>query len=58
MIAECAAFIAIVIAVAAPVCGHQNQAWPLRRQRHTPPAERRRVPSWAHTEPYDYEEAA
>lgn len=54
MIAELLAFVAMVVAVAAPLCGHQNQPWPLRRPRST----ERRVPAWAHTEPYTYEEAA
>jgi hypothetical protein len=31
VIAEALAFVAVVVAVAAPVCGHQTQPWPLRR---------------------------
>lgn len=31
---------------------------PVRPAAPTPVPTRRRVPSWAHTEPYDYEEAA
>jgi hypothetical protein len=30
VIAELLAFVAVVVAVAAPVCGHQTQPWPLR----------------------------
>lgn len=29
MIAEALAFVAMVVAVAAPLCGHQGQSWPL-----------------------------
>lgn len=32
MIAEALAFLAAVVAVAAPLCGHQGQPWPLRRR--------------------------
>jgi hypothetical protein len=54
VIAEVVAFVAMVVAITAPICGHQNQPWPLRR----PTPTKRRVPAWAHTQPHTYEEAA
>lgn len=76
-----AAFTVMVVSVAAPVCGHQTQPWPLRgllrglralrspsrgkrgvgapvraAERRTEPR-RRPVPSWACTQPIDYEGA-
>ena len=87
-----AAYLATTVAVAALLCGHQGQPWPLagllawlralrpregvqtpacgphspsrlpRDLRGAPRGAQRRsgrsVPSWAHTEPYTYEEAA
>lgn len=91
MIGESLAFVALVGAVAAPLCGHQAQPWPLggawrrlkarmprrgllrglggpegpfrlpRSLRDAPGASQgpsRRPPSWAHTQPLDYEESA
>lgn len=79
MTVEPAAFVVLVVAVAAPVCGHQTQPWPLRGAWRAlrafrrglcasrdaggapRPAQRRSgrpAPSWAHTQPTDYEEAA
>ncbi|WP_328436948.1 hypothetical protein OHA71_06590 [Streptomyces sp. NBC_00444] len=77
---EALAFIALVVAVAAPLCGHQGQPFPLARaarcalawrpqkrsrdSRATTGAERpadgrmRARPTWAHSQPLDYEEAA
>jgi hypothetical protein len=65
------AYLALTVTIPALLLGHQGQDFPpLRwwRTRHPqpaaepqPPAARPRpVPSWAHTEPYDYdiEEAA
>lgn len=46
------AYLAMVVAVAALVCGHQGQPWPIRR-RQTPHPPRPRVPSWAHAQPLD-----
>lgn len=67
------AYYALVIVIPALVLGHQGQDfpplhwWRARQDRRdkqpavVPPAPARRprpVPSWAHTEPYDYERAA
>lgn len=64
------AYLAIITALAALLCGHVGEPfppfrwWRVLRARRTaapqPPAARTRrpVPSWAHTQPYDYEEAA
>jgi len=63
------AYLALVIVIPALLCGHVGEDfpplswWRARRARAAetpqPPAPGPRpVPSWAHTEPYDYEEAA
>jgi hypothetical protein len=65
------AYLALVIVIPALLCGHVGEDFPPlnwwraltgRAATAAPellPARRPRpVPSWAHTEPYDYEEAA
>ncbi|MFF0790391.1 hypothetical protein [Streptomyces spiralis] len=68
------AYLTLVLTIGALACGHQGQDFPpfwawrhlrARRAHHEAPpapsptlARPRPVPSWAHTEPYDYDEAA
>ncbi|WP_439947218.1 hypothetical protein [Streptomyces sp. BBFR109] len=64
-----AAYLVCVTMISALACGHQAQdfpptwIWHALRNRHREQsaprlASHRPVPSWAHTEPYDYDEAA
>lgn len=64
------AYLALIIVIPALALGHHGEDFPpfrwwrtLRARRTAAPQPtavraRRPVPSWAHTEPYDYEEAA
>ncbi|MFI8535394.1 hypothetical protein ACIGMX_34755 [Streptomyces aquilus] len=67
-----ALYVFVVLSLSAGICGHipmterlyhrarrAHAWWITRRTRAAPPRQRTRpVPSWAHSEPYDYEEAA
>ncbi|MFF0009626.1 hypothetical protein ACFYQT_40230 [Streptomyces tibetensis] len=49
-----AAYLALVVAVSALLCGHQGVTPPRPRRR----ASRTRTAPWTHTQPITYEEAA
>jgi len=67
-----ALYVYIVLTISAAICGHiplthrlyrrtlrAHAWWKARRAPAVRPTARTRpVPSWAHTEPYDYDEAA
>lgn len=55
-LAAAAVFVVCVVGLAAAPLFAPTTRRGLRRP--APPAARRPVPSWAHTEPYDYDEAA